>query len=59
MVLNKLGCGSNDSELPNEKATPSILAKETWLVRLHVGGLLIEYHTTRVTVALKRLAGCW
>ena len=58
MVLYKPDCDSNDCEQPNEKATPSILAIEVWLVRLHacgVAGLLIEYHTVhhvRATVAL-------
>ena len=37
MVLYKPDCDSNDCELPNEKATPSILAIEVWPVRLHVG----------------------
>ena len=36
MVLYKPDCTSNHYELPNEKATPSILAIEVWLVR-HVG----------------------
>ena len=37
MMLYKPDCDSNDYELPNEKVTPSILAIEVWLVRLHVG----------------------
>ena len=37
MVLYKPGCDSNDCELPNKKVTPSILAIEVWLMRLHVG----------------------
>ena len=36
-AIYKPDCDSNDCEWPNEKATPSILAIEVWLVRLHVG----------------------
>ena len=50
MVLYKPDCDSNDCELPNEKATPSILAIQVWLVRLHVDELLIEYHTAGASV---------
>ena len=54
MVLYyKPDCDSNDCESePNEKATPSILAIEVWLVRLHMEWVLIEYHTAQATVAL-------
>ena len=31
MLLYKPDCNSNDCELPNEKATPSILPIEVWL----------------------------
>ena len=55
MVLYKPDCDSNDCKLPNEKATPS----EVWLMRLHVGGLLIEYHSTRATVALGWVLAGW
>ena len=58
MVLYKPDCNSNDYELPNGKATPSILAIEVWLVRLHVGWDINTYNT----ILLKRqlcLAGCW
>ena len=37
MVLYKPDCDSNDCKWPNKKATPSILAIEVWLMRLHVG----------------------
>ena len=37
MVKYKPDCDSNDCELPNEKATPSISSIEAWLLRLHVG----------------------
>ena len=36
MVLHKPDYNSNDYELPNKKATPSILAIEVWLMKLHV-----------------------
>ena len=54
MVLYKADCDCNDCELPNEKATASILGAEVWLMRLHAceGGLLIEFHTTQATVVL-------
>ena len=64
MVLYKPDCDSNDCELPNGKATPSILAIEVWLVRLHVGWdiNIIPYYSSdscawlgvgRLTVGLK------
>ena len=60
MVLYKPDCDSNNCELPNEKATPSILAIEVWLVTLHVGWAInrIPYIPSsnlpgRLTVGLK------
>ena len=55
---------SNDCELPNREATPSILAIEAWLVRLHVGWAInrIPYYSSdscacldvsRLTVGLR------
>ena len=48
MVLYKPDCDSNDCELPNWRATPSILAIEVWLVKLHVGWAItrIPYYST-------------
>ena len=47
MVLYKPDCDCNDYELPNGKATPSIIATEVWLVMLHVGWAIhrIPYYT--------------
>ena len=64
MVLYKPDCDSNDCELPNGKATPSILATEAWFVRLCVGWAInrIPYYSSdsytwlgvgRLTVGLK------
>ena len=53
MVLYKPDCDSNDCELPNKKATPSILAIEVWLVRLHVEWAINRIpYTARATIAL-------
>ena len=40
MVLYKPDCDFNDCKKPKEKATPSILAIEVWLVRLQVGSTI-------------------
>ena len=60
MVLYKLNC---DSQIANEKATPSILAIEVWLVKVNVGWLLIEYYATRAQLLLAILwywqVGSW
>ena len=63
MVLYKPDGDSNDCKLVNEKATPSILAIEVWLVRVNVGWLLIEYYATRAQLSLAILwywqVGSW
>ena len=58
MVLNKPDYDSNDCEFLNRKATPSILAIEAWLVRVHVGWTInrISYYSIEQQL---RLAGCW
>ena len=58
MVLYKPDCDSNDCELPNEKATPSILGIEVWLMRLHVGWAItkIPYYSSDSCASL---AGYW
>ena len=52
MVLYKLDCDSNDCKLPNGKATPSILAIEVWLMRLHVG---LDHYYYIVMISSKEL----
>ena len=49
-ILYKPDCDSNDCKLPNEKAIPSILAIDVWLVKLHVVWAI--NYTTWATVAL-------
>ena len=53
-AIYKPDYNSNDCKLPNEKATPSNLAIEVWLVRLHVGWAInrIPYNLSNTCVWL-------
>ena len=42
MMLYKPDCNSNDYELPNGKATPSVLAIEAWLVGWAINRILSD-----------------